>query len=106
MDAAFLTAAGGIIGALVGAGALWRANQADRQSLVQTNIRDLWAENRQRGEDNRQLHQELDTERRERAESERRTRDEMAALTAKVERCDAEKNELARQLADLTKNGL
>jgi hypothetical protein len=98
VDAALLTAAGGFIGALVGAGALWRAWQSDRQSLVQSNIRDLWAENRL-------LRQELDTERQERSESERRMRDDMSSLAAKVERCEAEKDGLARELAELKQNG-
>ena len=99
MDAALLTATGGFIGALVGAGALWRAWQSDRQSLVQSNIRDLWAENRL-------LRQELDTERQERSESERRMRDDMNGLALKVERCEAEKDDLARRLARLTQNGV
>src|SRR5688572_26737904 len=99
VDAALLTATGGFIGALVGAGALWRAWQSDRQSLVQSNIRDLWAENRL-------LRQELDTERQERSESERRMRDDMNGLALKVERCEAEKDDLARRLATLTQNGV
>lgn len=90
MNAALLTAAAGLIGALVGAGSLWRATKSDTQA----SIRDLWAENRS-------LRGELDTERQQRADMERRVRDDMAQLRTQVERCEAEKNDLARQLADM-----
>lgn len=105
MDAALITAAGGLIGALVGAGALWRAWQSDRASIVQSSIRDLWTENRQLRTELDTQRQELDTERQERAASEGRMRDDMNVLRSKVERCESEKNDLARQLADMRANG-